>query len=158
MLAVQPDELPVSLLTQWSDCVVFIIGISFAFRISWWRYLKPHISPAFSDAATPIHSNSLWFLLVSGKKTCRVWWNANAPIWQFQAQCSRCHFFPSHPLWLNLRPFRQRNKAKVSEDSFFIIRGICALVYTDKNPINTLPFFLVLSHRQLCQGRCSTYP
>lgn len=60
MLAVQPNELPASPLTQCSDCAAFIIGISFAFYIS--RHLEPHISPALSEMQlhpyihTPINS------------------------------------------------------------------------------------------------------
>lgn len=63
MLAVQPDELPSRLLSQCCDCAAFIIGTSFAFYISCWRFLKHHISPAspLQDAARPGRSNSLWF-------------------------------------------------------------------------------------------------
>lgn len=48
-LTVRPNELPVRLLTHCSDCAAFIFGTSFAFYISWWRYLKPCIFPQSSQ-------------------------------------------------------------------------------------------------------------
>lgn len=62
MFAVQPSELPASLLTHCSDCAAFIIGISFAFCISWWRQPKPRISPTLSeDMQLHPYIQTLWF-------------------------------------------------------------------------------------------------
>lgn len=165
MFAVQPNELPVSLLTQWSDCAVFIIGISFAFHISWWRYLKPRISPAFLDAATPTHSNSLWFpLKCLGRKHVVFGEMLMHHLNNFKHSVSiNLHgaIFSQIPCDLTWGlPERGTRPKLVRTHIFGNKRHLCTCVHGQESHQHTTFFSLMLSHRQLCQGHLwgSTYP